>query len=77
MAREAVFSMKLGLGLRSGLMAEAWAAYRPAPQVLRALTRDFVHRQRVMRKFIASVGGTVDAGRVWIRLGVGRCNGMV
>ena len=69
--------MKLGLGLRSGLMVEARAAYRPAQQVLRALTRDFVHRQRVMRKHLASAGRKIDAGRVWIRLGVGRCNDMV
>ena len=47
MSKKAVFILKLEPELRAAFMAEAAAAKRPAPQIVRELMREFIERQRV------------------------------
>lgn len=69
MSKEAVFSMKLEPELRAEFMAEAEASHRPASQILRELTRDFVQRQRQARAHDDFLLGKVELAREQIRSG--------
>ena len=77
MTKEAVFTMKLEPELRAAFVAEAEAVHRPASQVLRELMREFVQRQRQAREYDAFLLHKVEAGRISMRVGLGRTNGEV
>jgi hypothetical protein len=51
MPKEAVFTMKLEPEFWDQFMAAAQAAYRPASQVVRDVTQDFIQRQREHRDY--------------------------
>lgn len=74
MSKEAVFTMKLEPELRAAFMAEAEAAHRPAPQVLRELMREFVQRQRDAREYDDFLRRKVEGGRASMRIGHGHPN---
>lgn len=74
MTKEAVFTMKLELELRTAFMAEANAAHRPASQVLRDLMREFVQRQREAREYEKYLRRKVETARASMRAGVGHPN---
>ena len=50
MPKEAMFTLKLEAELREQFMAEAEATHRPASQIVREFTRDFVRQQRAARE---------------------------
>lgn len=72
MAKESVFTMKLEPELREQFMAEAKATHQPASQVVRALMREFVQRQRQTRDYDAFLQRKIDLARTTIHAGRGR-----
>ena len=74
MSKEAVFTLKLEVGLRDEFMAEAEAAHQPASQVARELFREYVRRQREARDYDNFLRQKVEAGRASIRAGKGATN---
>lgn len=56
MGKEAAFTMKLEVELRSDFIAEAEALHRPASQVGRQLMREFVERKVVRARTSMQAG---------------------
>ncbi|WP_257558271.1 antitoxin of toxin-antitoxin stability system [Sphingobium sp. CFD-2] len=71
MGKEAAFTMKLEVELRSDFIAEAEALHRPASQVGRQLMREFVERQRMKREHSAFVERKVVRARTSMQAGQG------
>jgi len=69
MSKEAMFTMKLEPELRDAFMAEAEASHRPASQVVRELTREFIERQRQAREYDSFLRAKVDMARAQIASG--------
>ncbi len=70
-ALDAVFTLKVDTKLREEFMAEAAREHRPASQVVRALMREYVERQRQDREYRAFLESKVSAARVSLRRGEG------
>ena len=74
MPKEAVFTLKLEVGLRDEFMVEAEAEHKPASQVARELFREYVRRQREARDYDNFLRQKVEAGRASMRAGKGATN---
>ena len=74
MSKEAIFTMKLEPELRADFMQEAQAIHRSAPQVVCELMREFVQRQREVRKYDEFLARKVAAARSSMQAGVAHSN---
>jgi predicted transcriptional regulator len=74
MTKAAVFTMKLEPELRAEFMAAAEESHQPASQVVRALMREFVKRQKDQRDHSDFLRGKVEAARASVDKGLGRSN---
>ncbi|MGC8477577.1 MAG: hypothetical protein ACP5NP_14590 [Acetobacteraceae bacterium] len=77
MPKPAEFTMELEPELCDAFLAEAAATHQPATEVLQALMRDFVRRQRAARDHEAFLHRKVERARVSMRAGRGRPNAIV
>lgn len=77
MPKPAEFMRELEPELCDAFAAEAAAAHQPATDVLEALMRDFVRRQRAARDHEAFLHRKVERARASVRAGRGRPNAIV